>query len=172
MNTKQRLINRLKWYYPLEKIHTFVTFPFFIALVLYVYPIRETIFIVYGLLVCIYILYQGQKYWKIKLFRLRNEPIDQERNLLFFKKSRKINVILIGLIPLFLAIQLWLQDWKITMDKLFFFSVLVNVFAVLEHINYYHIQIMIDNKYDLLYVLRNKKLKPASLANDLRRKQF
>src|SRR5690554_3594232 len=134
MNTKQRLIKRLKWYYPLEKLHTFVTFPFFIALVLYVYPIKEIIFITYGLLVCIYILYQGQKYWKIKLFRLRNQPIDQEENLQFFKKSKRINVFLIGLIPVFFVIQLWLLNWEITMDKLFFFSALVNVFAVLEHI--------------------------------------
>lgn len=172
MNTKQRLINRLKWYYPLEKLHTFVSFPFFIALVLYVYPIQETIFIIYGLLVCIYILYQGQKYWKIKLYRLRNQPIDQEKNLQFFKKSKKINVFLIGLIPIVFVIQLWVLNWKITVDTLFFFSVFVNVFAVLEHINYYHIQLMIDNKYDFQYVLRNKKLKPERLANDLKRRQF
>lgn len=172
MNTKQRLITRLTWYYPLEKLHTFVTFPLFIALVVYSYPIKEIIFITYGLLVCIYILYQGQKYWKIKLSRLRGQPIDQEKNLKFFKKSKKINVILIGVIPVFFILQLWLLNWKTTMSRLFFFSILVNAFAVLEHINYYHIQLMIDNKYDFLYVFRNKKLKQASLANDLNRKQF
>lgn len=172
MHTKQRLIHRLKWYYPLEKLHAFVTFPFFIGLVWYLHPLKETIFITYGLLVCVYILYQGQKYWKIKLFRLRNQPIDQEGSLQFFKKSKKINVILIGLIPIFFVIQLWLLNWEIPVNRLLFYSILANIFAVLEHINYYHIQLMIDNKYDFAYLLRNKKLKRASLANDLKRMQF
>lgn len=172
MNTKQRLIQRLKWYYPLERLHAFVTFPFFIVLAWYLYPLKETIFITYGLVVCTYILFQGQKYWKIKLSRLRNQSIDQEKNLRFFEQSKKINVFLLGLIPIFFVIQLWLMNWEITMNRLFLFSVFVNIFAVLEHINYYHIQLMIDNKYDFLYVLRNKKLKRASLANDLDRKQF
>lgn len=172
MNTKQRLIDRLKWYYPLEKLHAFVTFPFFILLANYIYSFKETVFLSYGLLVCIIILYQGQRYWRIKLARLRNQPVDQDKNLQFFEKSKRRNVILIALIPVFFLIQLGINDWKIISHRLFLLSCLANVFAILEHINYYHTQLMIDNQYDFQYLIRNKKLKTASLANDLRRKRF
>ena len=43
-----------------------------------------------------------------------------------------------------------------------------NAFGILEHINYYHRQLSIDNLADVKYVLRNKKLKVASLAKNLR----
>lgn len=170
--TRERLIQRLKWYYPLEKGHAFVTFPFFILLVFYLYPSQEVIFITYGLLVCTFILYQGQKYWGIKLKKLRNQPIEQEKNLLFFEKCKKINRIIIFLIPVVFIFQFLILEWKIKPDRLFFLGIVANIFATLEHINYYHTQLMVDNRYDFEYLLRNKKFKTASLANDLRRKRF
>jgi hypothetical protein len=46
-------------------------------------------------------------------------------------------------------------------------SFAANAFGILEHINYYHTQLMIDNTSDLSYLLRNRKFKKASLAKDL-----
>ena len=50
---------------------------------------------------------------------------------------------------------------------LIYLAVFANIFGILEHINYYNRQLMIDNTSDLNYVIRNRKLKIASLAKDL-----
>ncbi|AHM63385.1 General stress protein 18 [Flammeovirgaceae bacterium 311] len=165
--TRARLIQRLKWYYPAEKFHTYFTVPVLLIYVIYSYPIQDIIFIVYGLVVCTVILYQGQLYWKLKLNSLKGENINQEKNIVFFKKSKKLNIYLIGLMPLFLLLQLTLQEWKLSINVMLYWGILSNAFAVLEYINYYHLQLMVDNKYDIEYIIRNKKLKKASLAKDL-----
>lgn len=165
--SKKRLIKRLEWYYPLEKLHTFVTFPGLIVYLLFTNPVSDLILLIYGLLVCIIILYQGQLYWKLKLQRLKREKIDQEKHLQFFSKSKKQNVILFLLMPSFLFIQLYILDFNVSNNKLFFWGILANLFAILEHINYYHIQLMVDNEYDMKYIMRNKRLKKASLAKDM-----
>ena len=46
--------------------------------------------------------------------------------------------------------------------------VLDELAVILEHINYYRVQISIDNAYDIKYVVRNRRLKTASLAKDVR----
>jgi len=51
-------------------------------------------------------------------------------------------------------------------------GILANVFAVLEHVNYYHVQLSIDNAYDVEYVKRNRKLKKASLAKDMKEQEI
>lgn len=168
--TRARLIKRLKWYYPLEKIHTFFTFPLLLFNLLFSQPIKEIIFPLYGLIVCIILLYQGQLYWKLKLQRLKGITINQEYYISFFQKSKKINIVLLVLIPLFFLIQLVLQEWKIS--KMLLWGMLANAFAVSEYVNYYHTQLMYDNKYDLEYLIRNKSLKKASLAKDLTEKRI
>ena len=74
---------------------------------------------------------------------------------------------MIAMIPVVFIIQLYISNWKIEPKNMLFWSVVANLFAVLEHINNYIRQLMIDNMSDLNYVLRNKKLKIASLAKDL-----
>ena len=74
---------------------------------------------------------------------------------------------MIGLIPLIFIIQLFLNNWTIKNENLMFWGIVANVFGVLEHVNYYNRQLMIDNTQDLNYVIRNRKLKIASLAKDL-----
>jgi len=165
--SRARLIKRLKWYYPTEKLHTYVTFPLLLAYMLYQHPIKDIILLTYGLVVCIVILYQGQHYWKLKLHSLQRKEVNQPKNILFFQKSKKVNQLLILLMPLFLLLQLYLENWNVSYSKVLLWGVLANLFAIAEHINYYHIQLMIDNQYDWNWVLKNKRLKTASLAKDL-----
>ena len=75
---------------------------------------------------------------------------------------------MIGLIPLIFGIQLYLTDWTIITENRMLWACIANVFGILEHINYYNRQLMIDNTSDLSYVMRYKKLKIASLAKDLK----
>ncbi|MCZ4320235.1 hypothetical protein O4H26_14675 [Aequorivita viscosa] len=165
--SKTRLIERLKWYYPLEKFHTFVTVPILLLYLLFTNPLSNLVFISYGLIICIVILYQGQLYWKLKLQRLTGKNVNQEKNLQFFRKFKRINWLLILFMLPALLIQLYLQNWDFKANDMLFWGVLANVFAILEHVNYYYVQLMIDNKYDVHYLLKNKRLKTASLSKDL-----
>lgn len=100
------------------------------------------------------------------------KPFNQEKNLNLFRNSKKINLILIALIPIIFAIQLYQNDWGIIPENLILYGILSNFFAILEHINYYNRQLMIDNSADLKYIKRNKKLKIASLAKDLKESEL
>ena len=166
--SKTRLIKRLSWYYPTERFHAYVTFPAILLFVWYTHPFLDVVFMSYGFLVCIVILYQGQRYWKLKLDALLGREFDQQKNLKFFGKWKKWNWILIAMIfPLFLF-QVFLNKTVGTSDSALFWGTFINIFAVLEHINYYYIQLMVDNMYDVKYILTNCRLKRASLAKDLR----
>ncbi|PWL37622.1 hypothetical protein DKG77_15080 [Flagellimonas aquimarina] len=169
---KQKLIKRLKSYYPMERFHAFVTFPGILVYLILNNSFTDIFFLIYGILICIIILIQGQHYWKLKLHRLINKPFNQEKNLNIFRSSKKINLALIGLVPIIFVIQLYLNDWKIIPENLILWGMLANLFAILEHINYYNRQLMIDNSSDLEYLKRNKKLKVASLAKDLKENQL
>jgi len=165
--SKAKLIKRLKWYYPTERFHTFVTFPLIAILLLLFYSVTDIFFLLYGLLVCIYILYQGQHYWKLKLFKLTNRPFDQQKNLAFFERSKRINLILIAAIPLVFLLQWYVTNWSFSSNNLIIWGCLANLFAVVEHLNYYVIQISIDNEADVDYLKKNRRLKKAHLAKDL-----
>lgn len=170
--SKQKLIKRLKSYYPMERFHAFVTFPAILVYLILNNSFVDIFFLLYGILVCIIILIQGQHYWKLKLYRLMNRPFSQEKNLTIFRNSKKLNLTLIGLIPIIFAIQLYQNDWGTIPENFILWGMLANFFAILEHINYYNRQLMIDNSADLEYLKRNKKLKIASLAKDLKESEL
>ncbi|MFD2561265.1 hypothetical protein [Aquimarina rubra] len=165
--SKTRLIKRLKGYYPIEKFHTYVTFPGLLFFIVLTNPLINVILLSYGLIMCIFILYQGQHYWKLKLDGLKGEHVEQDNNIQFFKKSKQLNSILILFMLPVLLIQLYVQGWSFESNNMLVWGIIANLFAVLEHVNYYYIQLMIDNKYDVAYLIKNKKLKKASLAKDL-----
>lgn len=71
-----------------------------------------------------------------------------------------------------LFIQLYVQKWDFGVNEMLYWGILANVFAFLEHINYYYRQLMIDNKYDIEYLITNKRLKKASLVKDLIQKRI
>lgn len=165
--TKKKIIKRLNWYYPMEKMHAFVTFPLISICLLFTKSFFDILFLLYGLFLCTLILFQGQYYWSLKLNKLTRKSFDQRKNLIFFRRSKKINLFLIGIIPFVFITQLYYANWEINTENLMNWALLVNVFAILEHINYYNRQLMIDNTSDLNYVIRNRKLKIASLAKNL-----
>ena len=166
--SKNELIQRLNKTYIMERSHAFFTFPAIAIYLLFNHSPVDILFLLYGLILCIFILFQGQHYFKLKLKSLQGNSFDQNKNLLFFRKLKKVNLILIGLIPFVFVIQLFITDWIIKADNLLIWAVFANSFGILEHINYYNRQLMIDNKSDLNYLLRNRKLKIASLAKDLK----
>ena len=169
--SKKVLIKRLKWYYPMEMMHALITFPLIAVWLIITKPFSDILFLLYGLVLCISILYQGQHYWKLKLYTLTGRTFDRNKNLNFFRNSKRSNLVMIALIPLVLVIQLYLNNWTLN-GNLMLWAIIANVFGILEHINYYNRQLMVDNASDLNYLLKNKKLKTASLAKDLLENKF
>lgn len=169
--SKQRLIQRLQWYYPLERVHAFITFPALIILVVSFNPFRTVFAATYGLLVCIVILWLGQHYWKIKLYRLKGMPVDQQKHLRIFLAGQRISRLLLLIMPLIIILQ-YLLSSPHEFLSLLLITFGANIFAALEYINYYHRQLMLDTLQDWNYVLRYKRLKIASLKKDLLEKQL
>jgi hypothetical protein len=165
--SKKDLIHRLNKTYTMERSHAFITFPALTIYLLYTNSPLDIVFLLYGLILCTFILFQGQHYFKLKLQSLKGITVDQNTSLLFFRKLKKLNLIFIGLIPFVCILQIFLNNWSIKNGNLIYWAIAANVFGILEHINYYNRQLMIDNSSDLNYVIKNKKLKVASLAKDL-----
>ena len=165
--TKKDLIKRLNKTYLMERSHAFITFPAITIYLLFTNSPLDIVFLLYGLILCIFILIQGQHYFKLKLQSLKGVTFDQNKSLIFFRKSKKLNLIFIVLIPFVFILQLFLNNWTIKTENLIYWAIIANVFGILEHINYYNRQLMIDNSSDLNYVIKNRKLKIASLAKDL-----
>lgn len=170
--SKQHLINRLKWYYPLELTHAVLTFPGIMVYLALTNPLRDIVFLLYGLSVCIFILLQGQHYWKLKLYRLTGKHFNQNDQLRLFRQAKKINTILIWLMPPVIGVQLIIKDLSFIADQLFIWAIVANCFAILEHINYYSTQLMVDNNADFQYIIKNKRFKTASLKKDLAEGKF
>ncbi|MDX1902671.1 MAG: hypothetical protein SFU27_00820 [Thermonemataceae bacterium] len=164
--SKAKLIKRLQWYYPTERFNAYL-FTSVIVYVAYNYPLSHSIFLIYGLVLMTFILFQGQHYWKLKLYRLTNKSFNEERNLKLFRITKKLNVLLIILIPIVFALQWTINKEKNAENELLLWGILANLVGMLEHINYYHRQLMIDNLADLKYLIRHKKLKIASLKKDI-----
>lgn len=156
----------------MEKFHAFVTFPLLTLYFVLNHSFIKTMWFTYGMLICIFILFQGQKYWKLKLWSLEKRPFSHTKNLEFFKMAQRTNLVLLGISPVIFAIQLLFLNWSPKDVQIILWSFFANTFALLEYINYYQKQLMIDNQSDLKYILRNKKLKPASLAKDLKQNKF
>lgn len=115
-----------------------------------------------------FVVYQGQRYWKLKLWRLQGWEFDEARHLRFFAAAKQTNRGLILLMPAVLAGQWLLAGGRLEPANHLTWALLANVFGALEQINYYHRQLMIDNTYDIAYLRFNRRLKIASLAKDLR----
>jgi len=110
----------------------------------------------------VYILLQGMLYWQLKLqSTVRRQPLPAYFQPLysFFKYS---NIVATSGVVMFIALtggdstDLW---W----------SCGLLAFAALEHINYYHYQLMYDTRGAVDYVRRNGRLRRAALGLDLRR---
>ena len=112
-----------------------------------------------------YLLVQGALYWQLKHRALSaSAPLPHYFDRLFraFKAS---NLLLFGAVALGFAAQLAWAGWSIQLA----WPLGIFLFAVLEHINYYHYQLMYDTSASVRYVLRNRRLRKAALGVDLNR---
>lgn len=117
-----------------------------------------------------FIFLQGTIYWREKLKRLRNNDtrttsIKLIRQLILFKR---INKIIIGAGIVAFAIDF--IRWNSALPSAGLLLTLgIYVFALLEFINYYYIQLSYDNKADIRNLLSNRRLKRACINKEIKR---
>jgi hypothetical protein len=117
-----------------------------------------------------FLLVQGIMYWYSKWRRLRSEntsvtPIAIVQRL---KKVQIWNIVLMIVVPFIFVFDLvkWYPSLPLKGLSL---SAFIYLFAILEYINYFHIQLSYDNRSDMKYLVKSKKLKQASLSKDFER---
>ena len=118
----------------------------------------------------LFILGQGSVYWFIKWRRLKQMGTADIPNklLLYLKITKKVNLFTLMFIPVLFVIDYQVRSLDVSLIGLLI-SIFVYLFAVLEYINYFHVQLSYDNKSDLLWLLRTKKLKRACLSKEFER---
>lgn len=117
-----------------------------------------------------FLLLQGTTYWYIKLKRLKNENNSTTPNNIVqkFYHLKKVNMILIALTLVVFALDFIKWYPTLPLGGLIL-SLLIYVFAILEFVNYFYIQLSYDNKSDIRNLLDRKKLKPSSMSKDFKR---
>ncbi|WP_397538486.1 general stress protein [Rummeliibacillus pycnus] len=109
------------------------------------------------------LLFQGAYYWYVRWKRIRTEnkvntPFKIVR---IFKLFKTLNTIL-----LLVTILGFVVDY-IKWNNLSPISGFFYIFAILEYINYFYIQLSYDNRIDIEYLLKNKRLKKSPISKDL-----
>lgn len=164
--SKKRLLHKIQWTYQVEGMNTVMFLGVMIICIL-TFGFTDLVFFAYGVLFSCYILMQGTYYWWLKYTSLKGEYIPQKRVIDRFRTFKSSDQIGLFLIPVILLLQWFISGKQLNENNLIGWALFANFFAVLEYINYYQRQLMYDNKYDFRYLIRNRKLKEASLYKDL-----
>ncbi|MFY0757289.1 general stress protein [Metabacillus dongyingensis] len=117
-----------------------------------------------------FLLLQGTIYWYTKLKGLRSEntsitPIRTVRQL---QRLKNLNMVLIIVSIIVLAFDFIKWYPSLPLGG-FLIAGFVYIFAVLEYINYFYVQLSYDNISDIKYLLKTKKLKEACISKDFKR---
>lgn len=117
-----------------------------------------------------FLLLQGTVYWYVKRKRLKREKtsITPVWIIQRLKTIKKMNIVLIftGLVPFVIDLFYWYPSLPLAG---LYVSGFIYVFALLEYINYYYVQLSYDCISDIKYLLKSKKLKQACINKDFKR---
>lgn len=119
-------------------------------------------------LLFLFILVQGTIYWYSKRKQLQTSnsveaPVPVLNSL---RICKRLNVALIVFIPIMFIFDMSKSGYESPVSGVFV-ALFFYTFAIVEHINYYHVQLSYDNREDLSYLLRHKKLKRSILNKEL-----
>ena len=118
----------------------------------------------------VFILIQGTYYWHSKWKRLitENKSITPIRTVRLLKKMKVINVGIIIFSIILFVIDVLIYYPILPINGLLV-SGFIFIFAILEFINYFYIQLSYDNLSDIRYLIKTKKLKRSCLRKDFKR---
>ena len=114
------------------------------------------------LLVC-YMLAQGALYWALKYRQYAHNvalPLWLPSGFRFFRWSNVVGLAMV-------AVALVLAAWHGAAATDLAWGAGLWVFATLEHINYYHLQLMYDTPGALRRLRQTRRLRAPMLANDI-----
>jgi hypothetical protein len=171
MNSRKKLEKRLSYLYTGESL-AIIVFILISFLMNKAYPHLKlyslfSFWISFFLLE--FILLQGSMYWYVKLKRLKeeNSSVTPTRIIHKLKHLKKWTIGLLVISPCLFITDFLVQDPPI--PKGLFIAGFIYIFALIEYINYFHIQLSYDNISDLKFLIKSKKLKKATLAKEFER---
>jgi len=163
---REHVLQRLAYLRNLEFLNIFLL-PLALAMVLSSQDVQEWQPYAYGMAVICLILAEGTLYWHVKLVALRRVP---HRLPGWFRPVFRgcwwLNVVLL---VAYVGYVVWVDRSGPAAGRVTVWSHLLWLFALLEHINYFHYQLSHDNRADLAYLWRFKKLRRSPLRVDLDR---
>ncbi|WP_163243323.1 general stress protein [Bacillus aquiflavi] len=169
---KEMLEKRLLYLYSGE-LSSIIVFVFVSYLFNYAYPNLQ-LYSLYSFwlsfILLEWLLLQGTIYWYVKLKRLRNEntsitPIKIVRQL-HCLKTLNIVMMITTIIAFIFDFIKWYPSLPLGGLSIALF---IYIFAILEFINYFYIQLSYDNISDIKYLLKSKKLKKSCMNKDFKR---
>ncbi|MFE0508105.1 general stress protein [Peribacillus butanolivorans] len=169
---RRNIEKRLTYLYTGE-LFSIISFVFLSYLINFVYP-KLHLYSLYSFWISFFLLefllLQGTVYWYVKWKRLKKEktsitPVWIVQRL---KTLQKVNagMIIAGLIMF--VIDFFYRYPLLPLGGLSIAG-FIYVFALLEYINYYHVQLSYDNISDIKYLVKSKRLKQASINKDFKR---
>ncbi|EWG11278.1 hypothetical protein [Cytobacillus firmus] len=116
-----------------------------------------------------FILLQGSIYWFVKWKRLKREntSVAPMRLVLWLRVSNKWNLGMITGIPCAFVADYMI--WHPAFPLGLVIAGFIYVFAILEYINYFHIQLSYDNRSDINSLKQTKRFKQACLSKEFKR---
>lgn len=134
----------------------------FTSVYFYNFSSNNSYSLVYVLFILNFILLQGSFFWLIKWRRLKSKRTVLPNMYKFFIVVKKINFTLICIAPLIIMIDTVILEQVSPLT--FLLIALVYVFTIIEHINYFHIQLTNYKKG------RGKKASIAKEINNIKDK--
>lgn len=168
---KDQLVKRLTEYYNLERFHV-IWISLFGLFLNVKYGWRPSLLLTYGVGLIVLVLAQGTYYWRRKLATVQGEGHCPERVLRQFHRYQWVNVGVIAAYPvLVLLLKIGFEDTWVAQTHTGW-ALFAYAFGVAEHVNYYHVQLMYDNRNDWRFLRVYRRLKIAALRKDFKTNTF
>jgi hypothetical protein len=121
----------------------------------------------YAVGLVVILLLQGAVYWQLKLRAIQRAQRVARRDLCPFLLFRLLNWVLLAGLPILALLLAW-QTGGVFVSVLDAAATLwFGGLALAEQINYYYFQLMYDNRADLAWLWRHRRLKRPALVRDL-----
>lgn len=147
MVINKRLVYLFTGEFTAAVVFTFIFFYYF-------YP-YHSYSLIYSIFILNFILVQGSFYWFIRWRRLKNKSTILPNLYKSFIILKKINFALICIMPFVLIMEI------VVLERIpILLTVVVYIFAIIEYVNYFHIQLTNYN---------NDKGRISSIAKEIKR---
>jgi membrane protease YdiL (CAAX protease family) len=160
---RKNLVGRFRILYLLELLNAVIVFPGLVLLMSR--NVHIGVFTILAAAFVSFLLFVGAGFSFLKYRDLQNGTQNLSRHAQFFHWLRRFIpvVLLAGFLVFFIQFQS--VDVSTQIPDLLL-GLLLYALAILEYINYFHVQLMYDNRHDLAYLFTMRKLKRGLIARE------